>query len=102
MIKFTQRFKRLNDRQICEQENKQCDNECDKTTINTNVQPKTVLLQTAQAVTLHKTGKISTPVRILFDTGSQRSYVTENLQSKLKLKFIQHKRLNLNTFGEAC
>ena len=46
-----------------------------------------------------KKGKISTPVRILFDTGSQRTYVTENLRSKLKS--VQHERLNLNTFGEA-
>lgn len=69
------------------------------TTINANIQqPKTVLLQTARAVALKK-GKISTPVRILFDTGSQRTYVTENLRSILKS--VQHERLNLNTFGEA-
>ena len=52
------------------------------TTMNANVQqPKTVFLQTARAVALDDTGKISTPVRILFDTGSQRSYmyVTESL-----------------------
>ena len=60
-----------------------------------------MLLQTARAVALDDTGKISTPVRILFDTGSQRSYVTESLRSKLKLKSVQHERLNLNTFGEA-
>ena len=45
-----------------------------------------VLLQTARAVTLDETGKISIPVRMLFDTGSQRTYVTENLPSRLKLK----------------
>ena len=70
------------------------------TTINANIQqPKTVLLQTAQAVVLDETGKISTPVRILFDTESQRTYVTENLQPKLKS--VQHERLNLNTFGSS-
>lgn len=70
------------------------------TTINANIQqPKTVLLQTARAVVLDETGKISTPVRILFDTGSQRTYVTENLQPKLKS--VQHERLNLNTFGSS-
>ena len=70
------------------------------TTINANIQqPKTVLLQTARAVALDETGKISTPVRILFDTGSQRTYVTENLQPKLKS--VQHERLNLNTFGSS-
>ena len=45
-----------------------------------------VLLQTARAVALDETGKIPIPVRMLFDTGSQRTYVTENLPSKLKLK----------------
>ena len=70
------------------------------TTINANIQqPKTVLLQTARAVVLDETGKISTPVRILFDTESQRTYVTENLQPKLKS--VQHERLNLNTFGSS-
>ena len=48
-------------------------------TINANGQPKTVLLQTARAMALYYTGKILTSVRILFDTGSQRSYVTESL-----------------------
>ena len=70
------------------------------TTINANIQqPKTVLLQTARAVALDETGKISTPVRILFDTGSQRTCVTENLQPKLKS--VQNERLNLNTFGSS-
>ena len=45
-----------------------------------------VLLQTARAVAHDETGKIPIPVRMLFDTGSQRTYVTENLPSKLKLK----------------
>ena len=71
------------------------------TTISANVQqPKTVLLQTARAVALDDKGKISTPVRILFDTGSQRSYVTESLRSKLKLKSVQHVK-SQHTFGEA-
>lgn len=72
------------------------------TTTNANVrQLKTVLLQTARAVALNETGEKSTQVRILFDSGSQRSYITENLRSKLKLKSIQREKLNLNTFGEA-
>ena len=69
------------------------------TNANVSKQPKTVLLQTARAVALEETGETSTSVRILFDTGSQRSYITENLRSKLKLKSVQQERLNLNTFG---
>ena len=33
--------------------------------------------------------------------GSQRSYITENLRSRLQLKSLQNKKLNLNTFGES-
>lgn len=45
-----------------------------------------VLLQTARAVASAKEGGISVKVRILFDTGSQRSYVTEALSRWLRLK----------------
>ena len=40
-------------------------------------------------------------VRLIFSSGSQRSYITENLRAKLHLKSLQTERLNLNTFGEA-
>ena len=43
--------------------------------------------------------KKSIPVRVLFDSGSQMSYITENLQVKLNLKPIKVERLHLNTFG---
>ena len=39
---------------------------------------RTVLLQTARAVAFNKENNRSIPVRILFDNGSQRSYVTDN------------------------
>ena len=61
-----------------------------------------VLLQTARAVALDETGKIPIPVRMLFDTGSQRTYVTENLPSKLKLKIRStRKAKSQHNFGEA-
>ena len=41
----------------------------------------------------------STRVKFLFDNGSQRSYVTDNLKSRLGLKYTK-KMLHLNTFGE--
>ena len=37
-----------------------------------------VLLQTAKAVVTNEDGTRSTVVRLLFDSGSQRSYITEN------------------------
>ena len=56
-----------------------------------------VLLQTARANAVN--GSTSVPVRILFDTGSQRSYVTNNVITKLRLTPIKRETLNLNTFG---
>ena len=54
-----------------------------------------ILLQTAQmeAVGEHAT----VPVRLLLDNGSQLSYITTSLRSRLKLKPVE--RLALNTFG---
>ena len=56
-----------------------------------------VLLQTI--ATNHDRSK-SVPVRILFDNGSQRSYVTDSLKSKLGLSSTSSETLHLNTFGE--
>ena len=39
------------------------------------------------------------PVRILLDSGSQRSYITNSLKVKLKLVPLRQERLALNTFG---
>ena len=40
------------------------------------------------------------PVRILLDSGSQRSYVTKQLKEKLGLDSLRTETLNLNTFGD--
>ena len=69
-------------------------------TSNTAKGGKLVLLQTAQAVASDDTGKRSVNVRILFDTGSQRSYVTDALVRRLNLKPLRKEKLQLNTFGE--
>ena len=58
-----------------------------------------VLLQTARAVATN--GSRSKPVRILFDTGSQRSYVTNDLAKQLKLTPLKRETLHLNTFGNS-
>ena len=59
-----------------------------------------VLLQTASTMASSKEGVASVNIRILFDTGSQRSYVTEALCRHLRLKPVKKERLHLNTFGE--
>ena len=59
-----------------------------------------VLLQTARAVAYNEDGTKSTNVRILFDNGSQRSYVTNTLKSRLSLEPLRKETLHLNTFGE--
>ena len=39
-------------------------------------------------------------MRVLMDSGSQRSYVTESLKNKLGLVPEKTDELNLNTFGD--
>ena len=58
------------------------------------------LLQTATAIATNKENTKSTKLRILFDCGSQCSYISDNLQSKLGLETTSSKTLHLNTFGE--
>lgn len=60
----------------------------------------TVLLQTATAIATNEDGSKSTKVKILFDSGSQKSYVTDSLKSRLGLKSTKTELLHLNTFGE--
>ena len=61
----------------------------------------TILLQTAQAIATNESARTSRKVRVLFDSGrSQRSYITEKLQSQLHLKPIRCEKLSLNTFRD--
>ena len=68
-------------------------------TTNTVKDQRTILLQTARVMAFGEVSKQPVPVRVLFDSGSQMSYITENLQRKLNLKPVKVKRLHLNTFG---
>ena len=70
------------------------------TAISSTKAKGSILLQTATAIATNEDGSLSLPVRILFDNGSQRSYVTNNLKSKLCLKPMSSETLHLNTFGE--
>jgi hypothetical protein len=59
-----------------------------------------VMLQTATASAISYDGSTSIPVKIIFDSGSQRSYVSDHLKTKLGLKSQRSETLHLNTFGE--
>ena len=50
--------------------------------------------------TVNATSSTKAKGRILFDNGSQQSYVTDNLKSKLGLKPTSSGTLHLNTIGE--
>jgi len=59
-----------------------------------------VLLQTARALASNEgTGREVTAC-VLFDTGSQRSYITDSLANQLRLKSLGKEQLHLNTFGD--
>ena len=59
-----------------------------------------VLLQTATMFAFSHDDSELVPVRILLDSGSQRSYVTDQLKEKLGLNSLGTETLNLNTFGD--
>jgi len=59
----------------------------------------TVLLQTASCMVVNSSHSI--PVRVLFDNGSQRSYVSSSVSSRLNLKPVKSENLRINTFGDA-
>ncbi|XP_068697018.1 uncharacterized protein [Montipora foliosa] len=69
------------------------------TTITAKTTTKgTVLLQTASCMAVN--GSNSIPVRVLFDNGSQRSYVSSSVTSRLNLKPVNSENLHINTFGD--
>jgi len=70
-------------------------------TINTVKSKQLVLLQTARAEATNGSETRVENVRILFDNGSQRSYITESLKSRIGLSPIRKEKLNLNTFGDS-
>ena len=60
----------------------------------------TVLLQTARATAVNDVNSETASVRILLDTGSQRTYITNRLKEKLNLSPVKSETLHLNTFGD--
>ena len=62
---------------------------------------KEVLLQTARAYAYGNDETKKIPIDILFDSGSQRSYVSEEVKKKLSLNANTVETININTFGSA-
>ena len=59
-----------------------------------------VLLQTAQAyISAPGNEKNEKSIRVLFDGGSQRTYVTEQLKTTLNLPIVRSENLVIKTFG---
>ncbi|XP_062602892.1 uncharacterized protein LOC134264633 [Saccostrea cucullata] len=58
-----------------------------------------VLMQTARTDASDLKGRRDESVRILMDSGSQRTYVTEELVSRLNLQRKQTEEISLSTFG---
>lgn len=89
---------------ICEKSTENTETQTENTSITAtstgHKEATNVLLQTAQATVLNpENGKRATD-RILLDSGSQRSYISEDIQQKLGLESEGKQRLNLNTFGD--
>jgi len=59
-----------------------------------------VLLQTASAVISDTSGVRKKYTRILFDSGSQRSYISQDLCKSLKLKPLRSEKIIIKTFGD--
>ena len=58
---------------------------------------KTIILQSASIWTKSPTKRIK--IRALFDTGSQRTFITKRLASKLQCEVICKERLSISSFG---
>ena len=69
------------------------------TTTSTARSKVQVLLQRAKTCAYVENGTKLLPVRVLLDSGSQRSYITNHLNRKLGMIPIKTETLNLNTFG---
>ena len=69
------------------------------TTTTSNASSK-VLLQTAITYAYSPHSNTAIPVRVLLDSGSQRSYAINHLKRRPGLQSVKKETLNLNTFGQ--
>ena len=58
-----------------------------------------VLMQRATKVIKNMEGNLSRPVRLILDSGSQQTYVTERLAKDIKLELGVSENLSIATFG---
>ena len=70
-----------------------------KTTTTTNNKTQ-VVVQTAMVYVLSHDRSRKVKARVLFDSGSQRTYITDNLKKKVGLPPVKKEMVHLNTFGE--
>eukprot|EP00112_Aurelia_sp_Birch-Aquarium-sp1_P017158 Seg3959.1 transcript_id=Seg3959.1/GoldUCD/mRNA.D3Y31 product="ATP-dependent DNA helicase tlh1" protein_id=Seg3959.1/GoldUCD/D3Y31 len=73
-----------------------------QTTTNMHISGRnSVLLQTARAdVSAPGTGGKTENIRIIFDSGSQKTYINERIKKSLNLKVVGKDRLLIKTFGD--
>ena len=58
-----------------------------------------ILMQTATVVVKNFQGDTSEKIRLILDSGSQRSYITESVAKRLKLPLDSTEKLSVVTFG---
>ena len=59
----------------------------------------TILLQTARATVVNTENQKRVEMRLIFDSGSQRSYISERTRRLLSLRAIGKRDMCINTFG---
>ena len=60
-----------------------------------------IYLQTAKTNIVNSQNNLQVSARILFDSGSQKSYISENLARQLNLPILKSENVKINTFGNA-
>ena len=67
---------------------------------HTGVNVSNILLQTAKAKVSDIKGCASSVTRLMFDSGSQRSYISQEIRLKLQLKTLRKEKIIIKTFGD--
>ncbi|CAM1294859.1 Uncharacterised protein r2_g406 [Pycnogonum litorale] len=97
----TTRFQRNIDphtTQIVSDENQPTTSKTESTLLS--AEREKVIMQTATTLAANPNQPKKTKIRLLFDTGSNRRYITESCARKLKLKTEKVEQISVMTFGE--
>jgi len=78
-----------------------CDRKKDESSTNCVSEFSTILLQTAILCIVNPKNNKTMKVKVLFDQGSQRSYVSKKVKDQLMLNVIGKEHLSINTFGNS-